>query len=64
MNVVFNSWVLSVQACSRSDSLDVQKSTDGEREESGERGGGASTLYLEIMELDWDWVEEVVAALS
>lgn len=25
---------------------------------------GASTFYLEIMELDWDWVEEVVAALS
>lgn len=28
------------------------------------RGRRRLPLYLEIMELDWDWLEEVVAALS
>lgn len=45
----------------------------GVKRSTNERGGvveesapveGASIFYLEIMELDWDWVEEVVAALS
>lgn len=27
-------------------------------------GAQASLHYLEIMELEWDWLEEVVAALS
>ena len=31
---------------------------------AGSCSPGWSPLYLEIMELDWDWLEEVVAALS
>lgn len=54
----------------------VQEGLDVQTDEEGGRWGGggvcvwggvrgaASTFYLEIMELDCDWLEEVVAALS
>lgn len=52
-----------MQACSSSTRPAVQRSEEGKRREE-ESASEAPAFYLEIMELDWDWLEEMVAALS